>query len=528
MSSPDFSNLLTTLESSLEDVAESYVSDYTAIYRDAMAMVATVSSYTEYTDDLPEVDNDWTDVVADASEILNAAGQSPLLNEIYDQIEKEFGISMRTPLAMAQNIMQGSDSSLLKVVVAILSFELKMNTFAASVQVILDAMKDVNDYIANHTGITGYLVPETAIPGEIIQRLTTARNELQRSMGSPFDVSKYDLNTQEVRAVAAAMEEIEIFDRATDAMGNMALKMMLESTGSLVASTYRLLQRSAAECKKNLEIILTTDTTIKTVSTQRFVMAKKAVRRINGVLNEMTRSGIPQGLLIPKYIVALNVAYSILRTGRPQTNPAITLTPLDISGVTVTSAEIDAILASCRKLLRATQQPRKLVAIEGEITTLTTNLALFRAHVTSTQAFFEIIEQQVGYEDAFEIAETVLGLIQGLDMAQMFLENGKYSEFFNATESTATSEGSAVVAFSVLADLCDRVGMGMIGMKFREKSKEMQKQEREKRSKREARKERKKSQIATQIEEINKMIQTTQEMVATAVGTLQGITAVID
>ena len=526
MSSQDFSSLLTTLQSSLQSVGESYVSDYTAAYRQAMAMVATLSGYTEFSDDVPEVDNDWTDTVAAASEILNAVNESPLMNEIYDQIEKEFGISIRSPLALAQNIMQGSDSGLLKVVVAILSFELKMNTFAASVQVILDAMKGVNQFIADHAGMDGFLNPETPIPNEVIQRLEMARNELQRSLGSPFDVEKYDFNTQEVRRVAEAMERIEIFERAFDALGLMALKMMLESTGSVVASTYRLLQRSGSECKKNLNIILTTDTTVQTVSSQRFVMAKRAIRRINGLLKDMTRGNIDQGLLIPKYIVALNVAYSILRTGRPKVNNDIVLSPMDISGVTVTAVEIDAMLSTCRKLLRATQQPRKLVAIEGQIATLEAQLTLFRSHITETQAFFEIIEGD--YDKAFEIAQTVLVLIQGLDMAQMFLENGEYSDFFNATENTATSEGAAIAALQLLADTCDRVGMGLIAVKFREKSKEMQKQEREKRSKREARKERKKSKLAEQIKEINAMIQSTQELVATAVGTIHGIAAVID
>jgi hypothetical protein len=339
-------------------------------------------------------------------------------------------------------------------------------------------------------------------------------------------VEKYDFNTREVRNVAEAMERIEIFERAFDALGLMALKMMLESTGNVVGATYRLLQRSGSECKKNLNIILTTDTTVQTVNSQRFVMAKRAIRRINGLLKDMKRGNIDQGLLITKYIVALNVAYSILRTGRPKINDEIVLSPMDISGVTVTAVEIDAMLSTCRKLLRATQQPRKLVAIEGQIATLEAQLTLFRSHIAETQAFFEIIEGD--YDKAFEIAQTVLVLIQGLDMAQMFLENGEYSDFFNATENTATSEGAAIAALQLLADTCDRVGMGLIAVKFREKSKEMQKQEREKRSKREARKERKKSKLAEQIKEINAMIQSTQELVATAVGTIQGIAAVID
>jgi len=528
VSSPDFNSALSTLKTSMVSIGQSYASDYTAMYKKAMDLVATITKFSDPTtpDDIGSTD--WTDTVTEATEILDAAGQSPLMNAMYDQIEKEFGISIRTPLALAQNIMQGSDSNLLKVVVAMLSFEMKMKAFASAVQIIYDAMAEVNSYIADRSGMNGLFDSGAVIPNEIIVRLEKARNELQRTLGSPFDVKKYDLNTAEIKLVAKDLEELPLFLNASNAAGNLALKMMLEATQSTVSSAYRLLQKHGEECKKTVMIIISTDTTIKTVSSSRFVMAQKAVRRINGLLSEMKRGGDQQGMMIPKYIVALNVAYSILRTGKPMNSPDITFDLMDVSGMIVTSVEIDTILASCRKLLKATQNPRRLVTIKDELSGLYAKLQVFRSHTTSSQKAIEAIESDIRYNKAFEIAQSVLLLIQGLDMAQMLLENGDYSDFFNATEMTSTSEGAAFVGLSTLADMCDKVGLSVVAVKFREKAKEMQKQEREKRSKREARKERKKSKIATQIEEINKAIEGMQELVATASGTLDGIISVIN
>jgi len=508
-------------------IGQSYASDYIATYKKAMDLVTTIKKFAEpEVTDLSGDATSWTDVVAEATEILDAAGQSPLMNAMYDQIEKEFGISIRTPLALAQNIMQGSDSNLLKVVVAMLTFEIKMKAFASAVQIIYDAMAEVNSYIADRSGMNGLFNSGAVIPNDVIVRLEKARNELQRTLGSPFDVKKYDFNTDEIKAVARDLEALPIFLNASNAAGNLALKMMLEATQSTVSSAYRLILNSGTECKKTITTIITTDTTIKTVSSSRFVMAQKAIRRINGLLNEMKRGGDQQGMMIPKYIVALNVAYSILRTGKPMNSPDITFDLVDVSGITVTTVEIDAILASCRKLLRATQNPRRLVAIKDELSGLYAKLQVFRSHVTSSQKAIEAIEADVRYDKAFEIAQSVMLLIQGLDMAQMLLSNGDYSDFFNATEMTSTSEGAAFVGLSTLAEICDKVGLVLPAMKFREKAKSMQKQEREKRSKREARKERKKSKIATQIEEINKMIESSQELFATAVGTIDGLASV--
>jgi len=527
MSSPDFSSQLDALKSSLVSIGESYASDYTAAYKQAMEMVTKITKYPEFLD-TPSDDvesTDWTEVVTQASEIVDAAGQSPLMNEIYNQIEKEFGISVRTPLALAQNIMQGSDSNLLKVVVAMLTFETKMAAFSTAVQTIYDALAEVSNYIAIHYSMDGSFNPGAAIPNEIVVRLETARNELQRTLGTPFDIKKYDLNTDEIKSIASAMEELDLFDNVTDALGNMALKMMLETTQSTVAAAYRLLQRAGDECKKTITTITTTDTTLKVVSSARFVMAKKAIRRISGILAEMKR-GDNQGLMIPKYIVALNVAYSILRTGKPINVTDITFDVMDVSGITVTITEIDALLASCRKVLRATQQPRKLVAIKDELTTLRSKLQIFNAHASASQVAIEALEGD--YSKAFEIAQTVLVLISGLDMAQMLLTNGEYDDFFAAPETTSTSEGAAMVGLEAMAIVCTQVGMIMLAQSFREKAKQMQKKEREKRSKREARKERKKSKIATQIEEINKMLESTQELVSLATGTLDGIVSVIN
>lgn len=526
MSSPDFNSILTQLQSSITKMGEAYVADYTQAYKDAVALATTLIKYVSADESIDEIEStDWTDVVDQASQIVDAANNSPVMQEIYKQIEEEFGLSVRTPMALAQNIMQGKDSSLLKVVVAMLAFEGKMRSLYTAASTVHYTMDGINNFLASRPTLTGILDPEYPIPNDLVVRLETARNELQKTLNTPFNVKKYETNMDEIRLIAEDMEDIPIFKGVIDAAGNMALKMMLDTTFTAVNSAYRLIQRSGDDCKKNMDIILTTDTTLKGPNSKRFVMAKKAVRRINDVLGQMKRGDVQQGLQLPKYIVALNVAYAILKTGQPINDPASPSAVVDISGITVTETEIDAILTSCRKLLRATQIPRKLVSIQPEITNLYSLLQTFDAHINESVAAIEANNTPSTFGAAFEIAESALLLLEGLDMASMFLENGDYEEFFNATESNATSEASAIQSLSLLADMCDKVGLTAAAGVMRKKSKDMEKNEREKRAKREIKKDKRKSKLATDIEKINKMISDSEETVATAIGLIQGITS---
>lgn len=527
MSSQDFSNTLSVLKSQFEPIAQSYASEYTDSYRRFMDLVTQISKYPEY---LAQPDSDivsddsWTDVVSEAIDIVDAAGSSPLMQEILSQVEQEFGISVRTPLALAQNILQGNDSGLLRVVVALLQFEIKMTAFSKSCRAVYESVSTLSSFISERgDGLDGLLEPDSQIPGDIIVALERARNQLQSTLMTPFDSKKYDLFSEEVKDVATALEHVPIVKNTVDLAGNTALKMFLDSSSGVIRDAYRLVEMAAEEAKNNILVIKNTNTTLKGANSKRFVMAKKAIRRINGILSEMKRGDVQQGIMIPKYIVALNVAYAILRTGRPVTDPS-SIGPIDVSAVTITTEMIDRVLASCRKVLLCTQKPARLYYLREELATLYGNLEIFENGVDLSQAAIETIASDATFEHAFEVAQTALGLIVGLDFANMLLSNGQYSEFFELTETTGTSEAAAQQALSLMADLCDSLGISpVLSSMLRTKAKEMEKQEREKRAKREIKKEKKKSKIVTEIEKVNAMIQDGQELFATVNGTLTAL-----
>jgi hypothetical protein len=527
MSSPDFSATLSTLKTQFEPIAQSYAAEYTDSYRHFMDLVTQISKYPEYitSADLgDDFSGEWTDIVSTSVDILDAAGSSPLMQEILSQVEQEFGISVRTPLALAQNILQGNDSGLLQVVVALLQFEIKMTAFGQSCRAVYAAVSTLAAFIGDRgAGLDGLLEPDIQIPNDIIVALERARNQLQSTLMTPFDAKKYDLFSEEVRDVAAALEDVPIVKNAVDLAGNTAMKMFLDSSAGTIRDAYRLVEKAAEEAKNNILVIKNTNTTLKGANSKRFVMAKKAIRRINGILTEMKRGDVQQGVLIPKYIVALNVAYAILRTGRPVTDPA-SIGPMDVSAITVTTEMIDQLLASCRKVLLCTQKPARLYYLKDELTSLYGKLEMFEANVDSSQGAIETLASDATFEHAFEVAQTAIGLIAGLDFANMLLANGQYSEFFDLSEMTGTSEAAAQQSLSLMADLCDKIGIPpAFSSVLRNKAKEMEKQEREKRTKREVKKEKKKSKIASEIEKINAMIQEGQELFATVNGTLTAL-----
>lgn len=532
MSSQDFSGALDAVGTQLQGVAESYASEYVSAYNQLSTLVATISKYPEYltTPDEDIVsDADWTDVLSEASDIVNAAGESPVMQEVFNQIEKEFGISVTSPLSLAQNIMQGKDSGLLKVIVAMLQYPIKMSAFTQAVQALYDATSSLALFIDGRgASMNGFFNASSPIPDDVLIALQNTRNKLQTTLMSPFDVRKYELYTEELRDVIVSLESVPIIDGALDAAGSLIVKMVMDASSNEMLEAYRLLSKAATEAKNNISVIKTTDTAVKTSNTQRFVMAKKAIRRINGVIDEMKRGGVLQGAMIPKYIIALNVAHAILRTGKPVVDSA-TVGPMDVSGVIDSIAQIDLVLASCRKIILCLQKPARLFYLKDELASLYGRIQLLNSQIATSSAAITALAEDAAFEHAFEVAQSVLALIQGLDYANMLLSNGDYSSFFEITETTATSEAAAQQALTILADLCEKTGMPILfSSKLREAAKKMEKQEREKRARREAKKERKKSKIVTAIEETNKLIQDGQELFATAIGAVDSIQSIIN
>lgn len=529
MSSQGFSEILSGLETALGEIVKSYVSEYAEYATRATALLATIQRYPDFVqetgiDDFTEI-SDLSDAVKLASEIVDSASSSPVINEMLSQIEAEFGISARTPLALAQNLLQGSDSNLLKVITSMILFNSKMNSLSSAVHTVYDSMVGINDFLADHTGLTGRLEDEFEIPEEIISRLEAARDGLQRSLGTPFHISAYRDNMSEVKEVAKDLENLGIFSNAVDAIGNIAIKMALDSTSSTVSYAYGIVKKTADDCKSTINIIKNTDTTVRTQNTARFVSAQKAVRRINGLLKEMRRGNVAQGIMIPKYIVALNVAYAILQSGMPYNSSAITPIAIDTTGITVTVEEIDSMLATCRKLLRATQVPKKLAAIGPEITMLYGKIQQFDSRVSASNSAIAVIAGS--HTDAWNAAQTALTLISGLDFAKQLLTAGMYDSFFLLSEGAATTSGAAKQALWTLADACDKVSLTSQAAKFRKQAKDIEKQERESNSVRIAKKEKKKSKIVAQIEALNKISTELSELIATGTSTIQGIVSVI-
>lgn len=526
MSSQDFDSALTGIQNGIGDIIKSYANEYIKAATEAIDLSKKFVQWagdfqSDPTEEIPR--DDLASVLQEACDISTSLTSNPVMQRLMQEVKEEYGISIDSPMALAQNVMQGKDSGLLRVIVTLINFPGRCRAYHKAAETLYTTLFDLHRYIV-HNGLDGSFTDRVDIPEGVILKLQAAKNNLQSCLVSPFRLDIYEFNKQEVMDVVELLESTDVVGSSSDNLQSMALKIFMDSVRTEVKSSYQFITKLQTECKTLLNVILTTDTSSRIANTKRFQMAKSAVRRINEVLTQMKAGGTSQVVMIPKYVLALNTAYYILKTGTPASDPDY-IGPLDVSGIKVTSATIDQISDKCRRLFRFMQFPRSLDSLPGELESFKTTLDQFMTQIEQTEAHIQALSGTPERYKAFEIAQSVLLLIEGLDLAQEFLVGGKYDEFFSLTDSTATSEGAMINALDTLADLTDQVGLGAFSEKIREKSTTMKKQQRNKAAKKEAKKEKKQSKVVKQIEDLNQMVEKTIELGALIVGTVEAITS---
>jgi len=507
-----------------KSAAQSLVTDMQSEVAKAGTLVTRITRFVKDTSI-----SDFDDIVdtTDLSSAFQSAveNSSTLLdNPLGNLIDKEFaeyGITATDVVAISQSLMRGDESPILQVIVAMITLPARAQEFITAAKKMHDGMRGIANMLRSVPGSEDLQrSSKVVVPPDIVAQITSIRNNLVRSMSTPFNTKLYTDNMYALIDACEALEKVAWLKDAKNSTKAMAAILSLNSMAILVAPAGKIVTDLGLRLISDINVMLTADLTVRTKSSAKFNTAKKAVARISQVLSQMNNADVEQLMLIPKYISILNVAYMLLKTGQPAPDTS----PLDFdrTKIRLSASTIRSIQTSCRRLVVFTQTPYKLSALDAEVGRLNGYITQFEREYTQTIEGIQEIED-AGFADKFNLIRLMFTYLEDYAMATSLLADGAFSAFLGLNEVTATAEGAVTAAMAELAGLCDMYYMPRQAAWFRKKSAEFSKKTKSKQLKTETKKEKRKNKAAAKLKELNVLAEDALELLATVTGITNAI-----
>jgi len=514
---------------SYKSAVQSMVSDTQSEIQKTIELVARIRRFVKDTsindfDDIVDTSS-LSDGFASAVENAQTLMDNPLANMIEKEFAEQYGITTGNVLSIAQSLLRGSESPMLQVIVAMITMPGRAQEFIVAAKKLRDSMRWLSDYIRNNIpgGDNLQRASVITIPPDVIIQIETIRNNLVRSMSYPFNTKLYSENMEAVLDAADALENVPCLKNVKQTAAATAAIVSLNALAVLVSPTGKVITDLGLRVITDINVILLTDLSVRTTSTAKFNTAKKAVARISQILSQMKSTDVDQLILLPKYISILNVAYMLLKTGKPapDTDPL----SFDHAKIKLTAGTVRSIQSSCRKMVVFTQSPYSLSALDAEVGRLSQYIQTMESELADTITGIQEIED-AGWGDKFNLIRLMFEYLENYAMATSLLADGAFSTFLELDEMRATAEGAAVAAMLELAALCDSVFMTQQARWFRKKAADLSRKAKSKALKNESKKEKRKNKANDKLKEINVLLEDMTELYATVsgvAGTLAGL-----
>jgi hypothetical protein len=468
--------------------------------------------------DIVDPDSDMTEKMRDAVEAAQAFTDNPLMNAIDAEFSEAFGISTTSVLSIAQSLIRGDEPPMLRVIIAFVTMPSRVTSFIAAATEVKEQMEKLQNILDSSVpgGTDLQRAATVSIPPDIIQAIESARNNLVRSMSFPFNTKLYVDNMEEIYDAAEALERVEWTKKRGESILGMMTLLTLNSMAVGVAPVGRLVASMGDRVIQDINVIMTTDLNAYTASSAKYNTAKKAVARVSQVLSQMKSADVDQLTLLPKYITILNVAYMLLKTGKPA--PDLNPLTLDRTRIRLQVATVRSIQSSVRKMVVFLQSPYKISALQAEIGRLRASIDALQTEYNLTMQYIVELENDPSWAEKFNLVRLLFEYLEDYAMATSFLADGYVSSFLELNELTATAEGAVTSALLELANVCDQVFLPKKAQYFRKKAAEVSKKMKAKSLKVEAKKEKRSSKAMAKIKELNKIVEDVTELYATMSG----------
>lgn len=515
---------------SLSTAGNTYLEEIRKDIKDTISMVTktfAIPSAEAFADFVEEIaPENIGEAIDTAVTVMDALEDNPLAAKLKSELEDSLGMNFDNALQGAQLIMAGSNSPLMKICMAMITWPDEVDAFLAYARDLASYTQVISDSIAAMGGVNQWIDDKSVtLPASVKQTLQTANLNLGRSLVAPYDSSLYSLAMAQIETVVAELEAVPFhLNWVAGEVSAAAMKIATTGIESNTKSLYKSMSKAVNVLASKISDIVDTDITKSTSSTQTR-QASMAKDKLKGVINQLSLPTVDQAAFIPQYLMVLNTIHNMLRLGRPTFDqpPAI----FDRSGVTFDKTKLDAVVNLARKLLQYSLKPYRVDLFNDFYGRYITALDELEVSLNTTSAQIEDLWLQVpGVRDTLNGVMDVLNNT-GFDAALDVLGTGDMGQFLALDNVTGTSVGMMMTAFDQISELGHSLNLFQLSTIIEGVRSEMKSNSDKKLTEQTAKKNEKAAKLKKQLTSLNAKIDSATELLTTVQGVLSAITSTL-
>lgn len=459
-------SFLSDIQKHFTEIGKSYTKFYTdkvkQITDDVQKEITYISSLDEelggLVDDISNVE-DLGEAIEMASTLADAFGENPLVAQLMQKIEDDYGVSISSPLELTKMIVTGGDHPYFKVAAAMIRFPVtgavtsaKLGQLSAAVTALAEMVASVDPAI-----LSGMESQDTSqgggVPGEVITLLNQARSKL----ATPHLDGPYKSAISDVQEAINKLSDAKVWAGAEFSnVTKLALTTALNSAYSKLSEYWPDIKSGFSEMQDAITTINTT-TISPAGAGKRLGKIRKIRLDIANEVQKMSDDTISQAAIIPQYLITLGSIKKMLELSQPRPSdgtPAPVVTPIGAWDSALVS-EIESLIG---KIINFSKKPYTVDAFLGYAATL--GLRLEEYYVMYASTVLQVEANWAVFPGVKELLQGIKSLLDtlGFDNAADALDLGDIEGFADMSEITALSTGSTMVAFTQVAGIAYQLG----------------------------------------------------------------------
>lgn len=522
----------TQISNSLGQALQGWVTSMGAELQDISLRISKAVGIPESDDSLQKaIDEFKPETLGEAMEMASAAmealGENPITAKLVSSLEETLGIDLRTPLQMAQMLVSGGNSPMMRIALAMFRFPQDSKTFISEAKQVLDYAKTIKNLVQSNGGDNFWRddLAVKPLPEDIPAAVAQAKTNIIMSIKEPYNEGLYELGMAKIQEASNRLSNLQItVNVPTLAPGPVASKIAMESILDLLYRKYNSMKILSTDLTVNASTIQTTKFT-EQKSAKIFAATQSAIQELRSLSIQMNTSNVVQYLYVPQYLVALNKIYNLLQYARPTVAPP----PLYFPGQTFVypGLTVQKVFADIRKLYVLATKTRRLDLFSSFIDSLEANIAQLEVEFSTCDNTINILWTYM--PGLLESIQQIMSLLSdyGFMGAVNTLAAGDLGGFLSLSDMTATSDGQLWAELGKLSMLAAGLGLYNLTALLEGAIRDMRVNADQALLQSKATKNEKTAKWKKKLEATNKSIDQMVNIVATAKGVIDAVTSII-
>ena len=463
-----------------------------------------------------------------ASTLCSAFEENPLVAALMGKIEREYGISIASPLELTKMVITGGDHPYFKVASAMIRFpvtgmeiDAKFMLLMGTVVTLSNMVTSIDPSVLDDMGFQDETLG--GIPGSVIESLKLARLRLV----TPHLDGPYKQAIEDVQEAIDELSNAKLWIGTEVAnLEKMALTNALNAASAQANKYWPEIKTGLAKLAEAIDVINTT--VIKPAGADKRLGKIRKVRTdIAKEIQKMKDPSVPQGPLMPAYILALASIKRVLEISQPRPsdgNPPPVVTPIS----SWDSALVASIIETMNRILSFTNRPYNVDAFADYCNQLQSKYNEFAVMYANT--LIEVEANWVNFPGVKELLDSVKAMLDGMgfDAAAEALDLGDIEGFADMSELTALSTGSAFVAVQRIAGLFSSLGLFNLTDEMDKLKSSLKKKLDTQTVEKKAKSKNRIANVKKRLDRLNKSFDSTMELVAQVLGAIDAVRGIAE